>query len=254
MELLNEPPIEAIMMILNTTPDEIARKSSERVQFFQIHILPYPTLWTKEHIRYILDEYLNCFWYYKEQRIGISETMLKLGKYLVSKSSCTLKYDGEYYYSDCPNILLHYDFGFSLRGKEQYRCSICGKDIIECDHITNYIYDNVTCININEKCNICLKDFNKCNHVENENYDNVKAIKMITLLELITFDLVKEPEMIFTRMMKKKFSKKEIIDGLKKDNYSNEFNYGISTLNCNHCNFCNGYNPKRTQLIFNKSY
>ena len=38
MELLNEPPIEAIMMILNTTPDEIARKSSERVQFFQIHI------------------------------------------------------------------------------------------------------------------------------------------------------------------------------------------------------------------------
>ncbi len=251
--LEEEPPFEAIVMIAGTTVDEIIQESIEKIKIFEKYLLHNKLFWTEEYIKIILEHYLNCFWYFKEERLEIAAHMLKLGQFLFYNFGCKLKFDGKYYYTDCPNILLHKDYGFSLRGREQYKCSICRKDIIECDHISNNVYNDVICINIDGKCNICFEDFGKCNHIENERYDNVKAIKIVHVIDLITFDLVKDPDMVFTRITKIPFSKNYILKGLKKDEYFHEFEYGKTSLSCDHCHYSSGYNPKRTKSLFKRN-
>ena len=97
-----------------------------------------------------------------------------------------------------------------------------------------------------------MKDFGKCIHVENEKYDNIRAIKIVHVIDLITFDLVKEPDMVFTRITKIPFSKNYMLKELKKDEYFHEFEYGKISLFCNHCHYSKGYNPKRSELLFKK--
>ena len=90
----------------------------------------------KDELETALNEYLKAFWFFKNQRVHIAKTMHQIGKYLCKQYGCRFKFDGKNYYTDCPNILLHCDFGFSLRGIEKYICSICGNDALECEHIT----------------------------------------------------------------------------------------------------------------------
>ena len=102
----------------------------------------------KDGLERALNEYLKAFWFFKDQRVDIAKTMHQIGKYLCKQYGCSCKFDGKNYYTDCPNILLHSDFGFSLRGIEKYICSICGNDPLECGHITGEMYDNIRCINL----------------------------------------------------------------------------------------------------------
>lgn len=66
---------------------------------------------------------------------------------------------------------------------------------------------------------------------------------MVSDLEIITFDLVKEPEMVFSRIIEIPYSKEFIKKGLANDPNLKEFEYGVSVLDCNHCIDCKGYNP-----------
>ncbi|WP_340609703.1 hypothetical protein [Xenorhabdus bharatensis] len=155
-----------------------------------------------------------------------------------------------YYYTDCPNMLLHKDFGFSLRGFEKYSCSICNEDPVDCDHRTGQQYNDIKCESFDGRCNICCGDIEKCDHSIGEPYDNVKTIKVVSELKLITFDLVKDPEFVFARILEIQYSKKQILDMLANAPNRERFLYGESYINCNPCTTCKGYDPSVLEKIF----
>lgn len=248
MDDIDQPAFEAICMT-TADPYEVAHKSYNKIKHLKendLHLI------SEDNLHLILNEFLNCFWYFIEKRLEISEIMHKIGKILCEKYECQFKFDGKNYYTDCPNILLHKDFGFSMRGTEKYICSICGQDPIECEHITNYSYNEVVCTNISGVCNICLGTFGGCIHQENEKYDNIIAKRIVSEIDLVTFDLVKNPEMVYTRITKIPYSKEYILNSLKDDYEFNQFKYGVSPLFCLHCVECKGYDPKKNDNLFNK--
>ena len=124
--------------------------------------------YTEENLRHIMELYLDAFWVFPEYRAKFSNTIHQIGRDLEKQFECKFIYSDNHhaYYIACPAILLHNDFGFSLRGTEKYKCSICGKQITECEHITGEFYDDIVCNKITGRCNICNKT--ECNHIVNK--------------------------------------------------------------------------------------
>lgn len=207
---------------------------------------------TQSDLMDMMQLYLDAFWVFKELRGALSHNIHSLGRILEEQFQCQFSFsaDKSMYYSSCPAILLHTDFGFSLRGSEKYKCSICGLPIMECEHITGEYYDNVICHKNGDRCNICgKKDCQE--HQEGEKYDHVEAVKIVYDLNIITFDIVEDPEMKFARVTKIYCPKEEIINGLPEDEKA-EFAYGQSPLYCHHCSSCQGYIPDRFHDLFSK--
>jgi len=162
---------------------------------------------TEIELREALELYEKCFWFYPGQRNTISVLMRKIGKYLRERHGCALKFceDRELYYSTCPNHLIQFDFGFSLRTIEEHVCSVCKKPPIECEHLTGDIYDGV------------------------------EAKTLHKVVDIITADWVEEPEMPFARVREKLISRDKIEEGLGTDPIFKSLAYGNVILNCDHC-------------------
>ena len=240
---------EAVMMTFHKDDDEsIAMKSLYQAQKIIENIKANDCQFDESELRESLELYLTAFWGLPELREELSQNMHILGRILREFNFCELMFDNEKkkYYTTCPCILLHNDFGFSLRGTEKYKCSICGKQTIECEHITGYNYDNVTCFKYDNVCNICLESH--CEHIEGENYDDVFAYEIVYDIKVITFDMVHTPKMAFARTTKIYFEK-DLIYG--HSNNMPGFIYGMA-LNCDHCIICKGYNKTLWENAFNK--
>ncbi len=68
---------------------------------------------------------------------------------------CLLTFEGGRYYQDCPVALAHVRGGFSIEAEaEEVECSICGRDPLECPHITGREYDGEVCARIITKARI----------------------------------------------------------------------------------------------------
>jgi hypothetical protein len=147
-------------------------------------------------------------------------------------------------------MLLHKDFGFSLIGFEKYKCSVCGVDPIECEHRTGRKYDDVECNIFDGLCNICQDKKDHCEHQVGVRYDDVEAVKIVSDLEIIRFDIVKEPEMVFARVTEIPYSKDTVMKSLSNDHEFEDFKYGETPLYCLHCIDCEGYDPDATNKLF----
>ncbi len=201
-------------------------------------------------LRLALKELLKVFWFFKAERIVIAQKMHDIGKFLAKNYQCAFGFKDGHYFTDCPNMLLHQDYGFSLRGFEKYKCSICNIDPVDCDHRTGNRYRDIKCVCFDGRCNICCGDIEKCKHSLGEVYDDVEAVKIVSDLEIITFDFVREPEFVFSRVLEIAYSRKFILDGLTNDPCIDGFVYGESVLYCDHCLTCKGYDPKKSEDMF----
>lgn len=206
---------------------------------------------TEESIKMLMKKFLNAFWVYRAYDTDIAKDIAtnihSLGRVLLTYFGCKCQYDHEQkmYYSCCPAMLLHYDFGFSIRALVKYKCSICGKPIIDCDHLSDDFYDGVECWIEEGKCNICGK-FDCRDHTPGVKYDHVQAYKIPYDMKLITFDMVHDPELKYARVTKIYYSEDEIKAFLPQE----EFIYGESDLYCEHCLNCEGYNPHLFDSLF----
>ena len=202
---------------------------------------------SEKKFRLSLKELLNCFWFYKESRVAIASNMHNIGRIIHNTFGCTLDFDGENYYQSCPNFLLHKDFGFSIRAIAKYGCSVCKKPVVECDHISGKEYD-VICEKFEIGCNICNSEKNtkECLHQNGANY-TIKCQQITTHLDVITFDLVKEPDLVYTRIVKIPIEKNHILQQAAKENVA-DFIYGETPVHCHHCIECNGYDPKKSSF------
>ena len=80
----------------------------------------------------------------------------------------------------------------------------------------------------------------------------MKAVKIVTDLDIVTFDIVKEPDMVFTRVTKISYTKEFVLEAIKGDQNFANFKYGESPLFCLHCFQCNGYDPRRREDLWGK--
>lgn len=207
---------------------------------------------SESDLRMMMKLYLDAFWVYNDMRNDLSYNIHEIGKILEREYQCQYLFDVDRnkYYSSCPALLLHNDFGFSFRGSEKYKCSICGLPIMECEHISGEFYDDVVCKEIEGRCNICGEE--KCKkHIEGEKYNHVEAVKIVYDVKLVTFDMVEEPEMRFARVSKIYLPEDMVIDGIEEED-KETFVYGKSKLYCHHCSQCTGYVPNRFHHLFNR--
>lgn len=240
-----------VMTFHNQTDESIARNSLNKANKI-IEELNRTQNRTEEKLRLAMKLYLDAFWVFEEIRKELSATIHKIGTTLEEEFQCQSFYDEDKkkYYSSCPAMLLHNDIGFSFRGSEKNKCSICGLPIIECDHITGEYYNDIVCKKTDNICNICGEE--DCReHVEGERYDHVQAVKIVYDVNLVTFDLIEDPEMKFARINKVYFEKEDIMNELSEED-KKEFIYGKSKLFCHHCTQCKGYVPGRFHHLFNK--
>jgi hypothetical protein len=198
---------------------------------------------SETELRHALEMLLNVFWIHKDLRIPISKQMHSIGKVLHENYGCALEFEKGFYFTKCPNILLHRDFGFSMRGFEKYKCSICDMDPVDCDHRSGRRYSGIECKKFGERCNICRDENSSCDHHLGEIYDDVETVKIVYDMEIITFDVVKEPDFATSRVTKIPFSKQHIAKSISGDPNSEAFLYGSTILNCDHCISCTEYDP-----------
>ncbi len=236
---------ESVLMTFNEKSDEqIAIESLLKANEYA-KLLNEGQSATEDSLKQLMKQYLDVFWVFQDLRQHMAYNIHVIGKMLHKYFSCKVEYDKEekLYFSSCPAILLHYDFGFSLRALEKYKCSICGKPIIDCDHMTGDFYDNVECRIENGICNICgRKDCKE--HILGNHYDHVQAAQIPYDVELITFDIVHDPEMKFARVTKAFYSYDMIKENMISKDDARDFVYGESDLYCNHCLQCKGYDPE----------
>lgn len=241
---------EAVLMTFNEKSDQqIAIESFIKANNYA-ELLNKGQPATEEDLRQFMKQCLDVFWVFQDLRKDMATNIHIAGEAMNRNFSCKLAYDKEkqLYFSSCPAILLHYDFGFSLRALEKYKCSICGKPILDCEHMTGDFYDDVECWNENGMCNICGR--NNCKeHILGQKYNCVQARQIVYDLELITFDMVKDPEMKFARVTKAYYSQDMIKQNMLKEDLQ-DFKYGVSELHCNHCLNCKGYQADLFDSIF----
>lgn len=233
---------EAVMMTTYVESDEYIALQHLMEGNQLIQKIEQSQQYSEKMLRNIMILYLDAFWVFPELRHRISNTIHQIGRELEEQFQCKCHYSSENkaYYTNCPAHLLHYDFGFSFRGTEKYKCSICGKSIIECEHIADEFYDNITCNKVDGYCNICGREI--CNHIIDKQYNQVQAVKIVYDINLVTFDMVEDPQMKFARVSRVYFTEDDIVNNLSQDE-KQEFRFGSSELFCHHCSQCQGYIP-----------
>lgn len=236
------------MLSFSGKPSEIASNSWSQFSKYLLYIKRYPE-YEEYYLRQILKELLNCFWYYKNARVGISILMHNIGKYLRINYGCLVHSNIGYHSTQCPNILLHNDFGFSIRSTEKYICSICFLDPLDCIHRTNKKYDNVKCMKYEELCNVCRHNIKECEHIIGNNYNQVLAQHIVKEMNIITWDLVSEPEEVFTRIYEQPLYPDKIYEEYLGD--TEKLFYGNVPLDCDHCLSCKKYDPDKNKIFKN---
>jgi hypothetical protein len=70
-----------------------------------------------------------------------------LGRYLEERFGCPMQLsdDGDYWTVECGVPALHSRFGSSYGGANLGRCSLCGADDFQCDHVPGRFYDGRRC-------------------------------------------------------------------------------------------------------------
>lgn len=240
----NEPAFEARLMIFgNIKFSVMAENDFNEAQEIIANYNAGELIDPEPKLRHALNMLLNVFWIVKDLRVPISKQMHSIGAALRENYGCALEFKDGFYFTRCPNMLLHLDFGFSMRGFENYKCSICDMDPVDCDHRSGRKYSGVECKKFADRCNICNDEISSCNHHLGETYDDVEAVKLAYVTEIITFDVVKEPECPISRVTKIPFSKQYMVKGLREDPSSEVFVYGSTIVNCDHCVSCSEYDP-----------
>ena len=180
-----------------------------------------------------LDKLCDAYLYDKSQ-IHYRKQLHQIGLFIHSKFRCKYKFEDGVYSLYCPVRKSHSKGGFSIGGVAKKICSICGKEIHECKHKGRKV-DNVVAKKIEGICNICGK--RDCLHEPGETYNNVIPIYFITNMEIDHIAYVDNPADPTLVYYNDTIDEKELTNILPEQD-KKEFEYGKSTLYCNHCNHC----------------
>lgn len=103
---------------------------------------------------------------------------------------CLLERRGEEYKQTCPVALGHNRIGLSVGGIAYRVCSLCGKDLSECEHHPGTAYLVPGGAEQLGWCRVCLRT--ECNHLPSKGY-RVSVVAIITEMELEEVSFVHKP-------------------------------------------------------------
>jgi len=168
--------------------------------------------------------------------------MHEVGREVQTIFSCPLEMRDGQYWNSCPAFLSHYAGGFSIGGIGTAVCSICGRSMLECDHVPGEVYKNVIARRTpGGLCTICAKE--QCNHEDGATYDDVTAFGIMTDIDLDHIAYVSRPEDPLCTVTAVPISRAEIARQLPPEELA-QFKFGKTRLFCTHCRVCDGQAKK----------
>ena len=188
----------------------------------------------EETMRESLHYLLNAFHIAADEpKLGI--LLHQRGRLIHDLFGCRLRMAGDTYYEECPVILSHVKFGFSIGGSADAVCNICGIDPWDCEHIKGFKYNGIVARRIGRICNICLKE--TCDHVVGKIYNNVEVVDIITKIKIDDISIVQNPADPLARIETYTLGPEDILK-LLPDSEKAHFFPGKTVIHCHHCMDC----------------
>jgi len=163
------------------------------------------------------------------------EFLHKIGIQIHDLFDCKIEPNQGQYSITCPVMLSHLKGGFSIGGYGTTICSICGDNIMNCEHTKGDAYSGIVAKRHHGICNICGKKV--CKHQEGKEYNNVMAFGIITNMTLDHISYVENPANPLCAIEMYTLSKSDIL-GLLPETEKDFFIYGETIINCHHCKIC----------------
>lgn len=114
----------------------------------------------------------------------------RAGKWVRLTFGCHLAWDGTGYRQECPVSLAHNRIGLSVGGPARRKCSLCGQDVSECEHLPGFAYVVPGGTEELGWCRICLAK--ACVHTP-EDVERVSMISIIYDMDLEEVSIVAKP-------------------------------------------------------------
>lgn len=140
--------------------------------------------------RVALDRATRAFWWAEDTPMEEEQHRLmhRIGRWTRRNLGCYLDFDGSGYKLRCPIAIAHKRFGFSVGFTAKRLCSLCDRDLSECEHLQSRLYWTRGGRRGDGPCRVCLRD--SCRHRADRLYrahvvsvvKNVGALREISLV------------------------------------------------------------------------
>jgi len=137
--------------------------------------------------------------------------MDRAGRWVNATFGCSITWDGSNYQRDCPVDLAHNRIGLSVGGVAKRKCSLCGRDVSECEHLPGVAYLVPGGAEELGWCRICLKE--ECDHTPDD-VERVSLVSIIYDMELEEVSFVPKPAQPEARLTSITLSTAELIEDL----------------------------------------
>lgn len=166
--------------------------------------------------------------------------MDRAGRWVNATFGCDVAWDGSAYRQDCPVALAHNRVGLSVGGVAKRKCSLCGGDVSECDHLPGVAYLVPGGADELGWCRICLKE--RCEHTPTD-VERVSMVSIIYEMDLEEVSIVHKPAHPEARISSVTLSTAEL-----KEELGETFVPGVR-LQCDRCaSTCGGLIKHGTSL------
>lgn len=135
------------------------------------------------------------------------ELMDRAGRWVNATFGCQITWNGSSYVRDCPVALAHNRIGLSVGGIAKRKCSLCGLDVSECDHLPGTAYLVPGGSEELGWCRICLAE--QCDHSADD-IERVSMVSIIHEMELEEVSIVDKPAQPEARITALSLSTKSI--------------------------------------------
>jgi hypothetical protein len=143
---------------------------------------------------------VRAFWWAEDSELEGDQHRLmhEIGQWTRERFGCWLQMEGSRYTVQCPIVIAHKRFGFSVGYTAKLICSICGGDVSECPHMPDRAYWVRGGPNATGRCPVCMQE--ACNHEPSRLY-RISMTRIVTDMRAREVSLVRRPAGVETRVL-----------------------------------------------------
>jgi hypothetical protein len=136
----------------------------------------------------------KAFWNAEDSELEepLHAEMHRYGEHKRRSFGCFLTYEDGHYSQRCPIAIAHKRFGTSIGFTAKSRiCSICGKELADCEHLPDELYEVAGGIGPAGVCPVCTNS--ECTDHSPEKRYRVGVVGIVRELELHEISIVRKP-------------------------------------------------------------
>jgi hypothetical protein len=143
--------------------------------------------------RLAIDQAVRGFWWAEDTDLEAREHELihEIGRWTRQKFGCHLEFDGTAYFETCPIQMAHRRMGMSMGFVGTRICTICEKDLSECEHVRGRSYWVRGERNSDGRCRVCYET--ECRHRASRLYRSSVGAVITKVTEVREVSLVSRP-------------------------------------------------------------